>query len=314
MMGAQQEEQVMGLPLASIVPPYELAAATERLSRLEHGDRSVYPADSEIMRLDGSYVSVELMAGLMETAEGKVVQIIATDISDRKNYLEALEHQNKLLREIAWTQSHVVRAPLTRLLSLLPLHKKFADDSAAQAANMHNIRTAAEELDRVITSIAERSYALTNLETLLPGAPQLPAPAAAHSVLQTLIVDDDQLIQQVHELMVVDNGFAEHPLVFANGSTALAHIRQHDNEGTSFLVLLDINMPVMNGWEFLEALAITNLSSQVLVVIVTSSVDMADRLKAQRYAHVIDYVTKPVDDLVLDTIKRHQLVARYFTT
>ncbi|MCU0335265.1 MAG: hypothetical protein MUF62_09480, partial [Chitinophagaceae bacterium] len=71
---------------------------------------------------------------------------------------------------------------------------------------------------------------------------------------------------------------------------------------------------VMNGWEFLEALAITNLSSQVLVVIVTSSVDMADRLKAQRYAHVIDYVTKPVDDLVLDTIKRHQLVSRYFTS
>ncbi len=314
MMGAQQVEQVMGLPLAKIVPPYELAASTERLSRLENGDRTVYPADGEIMRLDGSCVSVELMAGLMETAEGKVIQVIATDISDRKSYLEALEHQNKLLREIAWTQSHVVRAPLTRLLSLLPLHKKFADDEAAQTANIQNIRTAAEELDRVITSIAERSYALTNLESLLQGAPQQALPVAHHNTLQTLIVDDDQLIQQVHELMVVDNGFAEHPMVFANGSTALAHIRQHDQEGTSFLVLLDINMPVMNGWEFLEALAITNLSSQVLVVIVTSSVDMADRLKAQRYAHVIDYVTKPVDDLVLDTIKRHQLVSRYFTS
>ncbi len=312
MLGAKSAEEVIGFPLNKIVPPHQLAAANARLDRLENGDPTAYPADGEIMRQDGSSVSVELIAGLMETADGEVVQVIATDITDRKRYLEALEHQNKLLREIAWTQSHVVRAPLTRLLSLLPMHKKLSADAAARVINLEHIKNAAEELDRIIISIAERSYALSSLEAAQPKPPATLATPASSTRLQSMIVDDDLLIQQIHEMLVTDNGLDEHPLVFANGSTALEHIRQHSQEGISFLVLLDINMPVMNGWEFLEALGQLPLLCEVLVVIVTSSVDTADRLKAQRYPHVIDFVSKPIDDLALDSLKRHHLLSRHF--
>ncbi|WP_262886832.1 PAS domain-containing protein [Mucilaginibacter humi] len=53
-------------------------------------------------------------------ADGQVNNYIAIerDITERMNYLTAIEEQNKQLRDIAWSQSHIVRAPLARIIGL----------------------------------------------------------------------------------------------------------------------------------------------------------------------------------------------------
>jgi CheY-like chemotaxis protein len=58
------------------------------------------------------------------------------------------------------------------------------------------------------------------------------------------------------------------------------------------ILLVDINMPQMTGWQFLEALGQTPDSCRVYIF--TSSIDPADRQRARDYANVVDYVVKPL--------------------
>jgi hypothetical protein len=62
-----------------------------------------------------------LLTPVYKEGISKGVCIIARDITEYKNYVETVELQNKKLREIAWMQSHMVRAPLARIMGLIPL-------------------------------------------------------------------------------------------------------------------------------------------------------------------------------------------------
>jgi two-component SAPR family response regulator len=75
------------------------------------------------------------------------------------------------------------------------------------------------------------------------------------------------------------------------------------------LIFLDINMPGMNGWDFLEAFKKlpADIRAKVKIVMLSSSVFAADKIKAGTYQEVTDYVVKPL------TIQRAQeIVGKYF--
>lgn len=112
--------------------------------------------------------------------------------------------------------------------------------------------------------------------------------------LKTLIVDDDPVIAFIHENVVAESQLAVQPTSASNGQEALEHISANMAGDVAYLVLLDINMPVMNGWQFLDALDETSFAEQVYVVVVTSSVDRADHEKARQYERVFDYIEKPI--------------------
>ena len=110
--------------------------------------------------------------------------------------------------------------------------------------------------------------------------------------MELLIVDDDRIITMLHHHLVMQSGLHPSPHLFYNGLDALNHIR--NNRRNRFLVLLDINMPGISGWDFLDHLYRENLTGQVRVVMVTSSVDGADLARSRNYDIVIDYIDKPL--------------------
>lgn len=110
--------------------------------------------------------------------------------------------------------------------------------------------------------------------------------------LETLIVDDDEMVVFLHKIAVAESGLSTKPFVAFNGSQALNHILNNSKDDLAFLILLDINMPEMDGWEFLEG--IQGLQKTIFVVMVTSSVDSRDRKKSKNFKQVIDYVEKPL--------------------
>jgi len=80
------------------------------------------------------------------------VNCFLRDITERQEHLQKIEDQNKRLREIAWIQSHLVRAPLARILGLAQLCKL---DDSPNAEIIPMLKKSAEELDEIILNITE---------------------------------------------------------------------------------------------------------------------------------------------------------------
>lgn len=116
-----------------------------------------------------------------------------------------------------------------------------------------------------------------------------------------LLVDDDDITNFLNESLLLEMEIAEHIDVASDGLQALNFIRDHwtSGEGTiqaseNKLILLDINMPVMNGFEFLEQFEKMKESRQVKIALLTTSVNKKDMEKAGEYK-VKDYVEKPLN-------------------
>ncbi|MES2893495.1 MAG: response regulator [Bacteroidota bacterium] len=112
--------------------------------------------------------------------------------------------------------------------------------------------------------------------------------------VRTLIVDDDKAVRFFHRITVTESALSPEPLSFCDGQEAMDYMDKNFKDGENYLVLLDINMPVMNGWEMLKAISEKPYSAHVFFAMVTSSVDKADRDKAKAFTQVIDFVEKPI--------------------
>lgn len=123
------------------------------------------------------------------------------------------------------------------------------------------------------------------------------------------IIDDDPIF--IFGLKKVMNSvdFAEEVLVYKNGEDALENLIaiKNDKETLPEVILLDLNMPIMDGWQFLDEFTQVKVDKKITVYIVSSSIDPLDYEKTKKYNHIENYIIKPVqtDDLktILKTFK-----------
>ncbi len=112
--------------------------------------------------------------------------------------------------------------------------------------------------------------------------------------LETLIVDDDKLTLHYIQNIVKESKLEGPVKTSTNGKEALEILDQSIGNSDKVLVLLDINMPVMDGWDFLEKLQTKPYKDKTQVVIVSSSKDQADKEKSSDFTQVIGFLEKPV--------------------
>ena len=111
---------------------------------------------------------------------------------------------------------------------------------------------------------------------------------------QVYIVDDDQVVILLHKLQVKKQELFDQTQVFFEAKKALDTITPLDSEEQRILIFLDINMPEMNGWEFLTLLKERINYADIKVVIVTSSLSKSDKEKGKEFDMVIDFWEKPM--------------------
>lgn len=104
------------------------------------------------------------------------------------------------------------------------------------------------------------------------------------------------MVSFLHKALVVKRNISSNPESFMNGMEAFDYLFEDakKNVETYYLILLDLNMPLMNGWEFLEAIKDINVANRTEVIIVTSSPDREDREKARKIDLVSDFIEKPL--------------------
>ena len=110
------------------------------------------------------------------------------------------------------------------------------------------------------------------------------------------IIDDDPIFVFGTKKMMQYTGFCETFLIFKNGKEALDHLSIILIEKKSIpdIIFLDINMPVMDGWQFLEEITKIDISETLKIFLVTSSETQEDRKKAQQFSAIKNYVVKPI--------------------
>jgi len=124
-----------------------------------------------------------------------------------------------------------------------------------------------------------------------------------------LCVEDNQIMQNIYRRMIPVAEFAQEVVSVYNGQEAIDYIKElKTSSGDNFpeLIFLDLNMPTMSGWTFLEEIEqlLDSDEEEPRVVIVTSSVDPKDVEKAQKYPSIIDFLSKPLTFEMLQDLEQ----------
>lgn len=104
-----------------------------------------------------------------------------------------------------------------------------------------------------------------------------------------------ELVNLMHQVLLRKLSLEENSISFTNPETALDYLRFTETNSEPILILLDINMPEMTGFEFLEFMVLEKFPTNIDVAIVTSSVSDHDRKLAKAFPqYVKDFVCKPL--------------------
>jgi PAS domain S-box-containing protein len=148
-------EEFLAMPLTAIqsdeIPEYN-RVMDERIGGEEfyQGVFTHRTKSGELIRVDMKHNTIPF--------KGRMARLVlAINITEPLKYLDALERQNLRLAEIGWIQSHVVRAPLSRIMGLAVILKTSQFGPDEQATLLENIHSSATELDLVIRDIVRKA-------------------------------------------------------------------------------------------------------------------------------------------------------------
>lgn len=128
-----------------------------------------------------------------------------------------------------------------------------------------------------------------------------------------LCVDDDPITLMLCKMVINRAEFAQQIITAQNGEEALSYFDdlRLNNLGTNIsnypkLIFLDLNMPVMGGWEFLDHFSkeeYRDAFGDCKVIVLSSTIDPDDIKKAKTYAMVLDFLSKPISKEMLENLK-----------
>jgi CheY-like chemotaxis protein len=132
-----------------------------------------------------------------------------------------------------------------------------------------------------------------------------------NKIKNVCVVDDDELFQFVMRQHFERLELVEHIHKFTDGEQALNYIRQNLDtpENLPDLVLLDVNMPYMDGWQFMREYVKLPMHKQIKVYILTSSTHESDLQKAKEFPTLAGYLVKPIGKNIIKEILSELLPA-----
>lgn len=121
------------------------------------------------------------------------------------------------------------------------------------------------------------------------------------------IIDDDAIFKIIAQKIIQKSENLETMSTFSNGQEALEALKiaVSKNENLPDIILLDIEMPIMDGWEFMSHInPYTPIlkEKKIKIFILSSSIAIEDKLKAESNSNVSGYMTKPITLKDLQTI------------
>ena len=111
------------------------------------------------------------------------------------------------------------------------------------------------------------------------------------------IIDDDPIYLMLAKRLISLNQFSNLIFEYRDGNEAYLALKQMHDQGEQMpdMIFLDINMPIWDGWDFLDEIVKLELQDTFDVYMVSSSTSPYDREKAEKYPLIKRFLTKPLE-------------------
>ncbi|TDE16332.1 PAS domain S-box protein [Dyadobacter psychrotolerans] len=158
-----QREEFLAMTIMDIREQEDIGKVKDILSMKNTSQQSLsHQGIFRHKKKNGELIHVDIQSNLIryKGVLGKI--IIANDMTENFNYTRKIEQQNIKFQEIAWIQSHVVRAPLARIMSIVPMLKNSEDFGQERETLLEYLLIASNELDEVIKTISKKTRLAQN--------------------------------------------------------------------------------------------------------------------------------------------------------
>ena len=121
-----------------------------------------------------------------------------------------------------------------------------------------------------------------------------------------VLIDDDATTNYLNKLIIERSALVDEVITFDSAEDALNFFNKSNDPEDESLVLLDINMPIMNGWQFLDHYHEIEGTKSNKIVLLTSSINPTDKQLADEKTDVVDYKSKPLSvDMLEDLVSSY---------
>jgi len=124
---------------------------------------------------------------------------------------------------------------------------------------------------------------------------------------RVMVIDDDTIFRFIIKKQIEKYGRFEIVHESNNGEEGIEYLqnRLNQNQELPQAIILDLDMPVMNGWEFLEAFKdiFENSEKSIPICILSSTINQADFEKAKEYTQVKEFFSKPIQENHLNALE-----------
>lgn len=218
------------------------------------------------------------------------VMVLAVDHSEihrslQENMLlnDSLKEQNQRLREFSFVHSHHIRSHLANILGIISVT---GDQDAISREVLNMLRTSARKLDKEIKKVNQILMEHSDLNANETGRGQ------TSKVI--IFVDDDKVQHMINKRILLKINPNLELVFFENPYDALSWLEKNMAD----ILLLDINMPEMEGWDFLKLMEERGIKMEVKML--TSSLDPKDIEKSYGFDMVSGFLVKPLRKEVID--------------
>jgi CheY-like chemotaxis protein len=125
-----------------------------------------------------------------------------------------------------------------------------------------------------------------------------------------MTIDDDSMGQMLSEIIMSDQQFCDSIVKLYDGKMALDYFEEQsrlpiNEQKIPDLVLLDINMPILDGWDFLNHYEkeFKSFHDRTKIVVLTSSIDPTIKIRAEEHPLIFKYIAKPLEPKHLSELK-----------
>ncbi len=130
--------------------------------------------------------------------------------------------------------------------------------------------------------------------------------------IKVVCIDDDPIALLIIETILRRTSFTKDITAFNEAKQAISYLHHYKNlpfEKIPKIIFLDLNMPVMNGWDFLDAFQedFPEWIGVIKILILSSSINPEDERKALEHACVTEYITKPASHDLMEELKAKYL-------